>query len=164
MAWTSPATWVANTILTAAQLNEQVRDNLKAIGDPMTSYTPTWSAITTPPAIGNGTITGKYLAAGKFIRFRVTIAMGSTTTYGSGQYTVSLPFAAHGSGIQIVDTLAFGGTSYFGKGRITAGATAVGLYTPATTAGDLDRLVTATVPFAFANGDSITVCGTYEAA
>lgn len=28
MAWTAPSTWVANTPLTAAQLNQQLRDNL----------------------------------------------------------------------------------------------------------------------------------------
>lgn len=28
MAWTAPLTWVANTVLTAAQLNQQLRDNL----------------------------------------------------------------------------------------------------------------------------------------
>lgn len=27
MAWTTPLTWVANTVLTASQLNQQVRDN-----------------------------------------------------------------------------------------------------------------------------------------
>jgi len=28
MAWSNPATWVSNTTLTAAQLNQEVRDNL----------------------------------------------------------------------------------------------------------------------------------------
>ncbi len=28
MAWTAPSTWVAAAVLTAAQLNEQIRDNL----------------------------------------------------------------------------------------------------------------------------------------
>ena len=32
MVWTAPRTWVANTTLTAAQLNEQIRDNLLACG------------------------------------------------------------------------------------------------------------------------------------
>jgi hypothetical protein len=32
MAWTAPATWLAGSTLTAAQLNEQVRDNLLAGG------------------------------------------------------------------------------------------------------------------------------------
>jgi hypothetical protein len=32
MAWTAPSTWVSGAILTAAQLNEQLRDNLLANG------------------------------------------------------------------------------------------------------------------------------------
>jgi len=31
MAWSSPSTWVAGAVLTAAQLNAQVRDNLLAL-------------------------------------------------------------------------------------------------------------------------------------
>lgn len=34
MAWTTPSTWVAGAILTAAQLNQQLRDNMDAIGAP----------------------------------------------------------------------------------------------------------------------------------
>ena len=36
MAWTAPATWVAATPLGAAQLNEQLRDNLNALKAPPT--------------------------------------------------------------------------------------------------------------------------------
>lgn len=32
MAWTAPATWVSGAILTAAQLNTQLRDNLLSLG------------------------------------------------------------------------------------------------------------------------------------
>lgn len=33
MAWTAPSTWVAAAVLTAAQLNQQLRDNLLALSD-----------------------------------------------------------------------------------------------------------------------------------
>ena len=33
MAWTPPSTWFASAILTAAQLNQQLRDNMKWLGD-----------------------------------------------------------------------------------------------------------------------------------
>lgn len=33
MAWTTPSTWVASAVLTAAQLNQQIRDNLTALSD-----------------------------------------------------------------------------------------------------------------------------------
>ena len=34
MAWTAPSTWVAGAILTAAQLNEQLRDNMNFLAVP----------------------------------------------------------------------------------------------------------------------------------
>jgi len=34
MAWTSPRTWVTGEIVTAAMMNEQIRDNLLYLGDP----------------------------------------------------------------------------------------------------------------------------------
>lgn len=163
MTWNTPATWTAGTVLTSTQLNTNVRDNFKAIGDAWTAYTPTWSAATTNPVIGNGTIVGRYMQAGKYTTFRVVITMGSTTTYGTGQYSVSLPFAAHGTGLQIVDALYFEGGTRFAKARIVGGATTANLYAPATTAGAIDRLVTSTVPFTWANTNVLVVAGTYEA-
>ena len=91
MVWTAPSTWLAGSVVTAAKLNEQLRDNLQAIGDPWTAYAPVWTAATTNPVIGNGTITGAYIQAGKFIVWRFAIISGTTTTYGSGNYSISLP-------------------------------------------------------------------------
>lgn len=86
-------TWLAGEDPTAATLNAQIRDPFKAIGDPWTAYTPAWTANTTNPTIGNGTITGVYRAAGKHITFRIVIAAGSTTGWGSGAYRFSYPVA-----------------------------------------------------------------------
>lgn len=165
MAWTSPATWVANTVLTAAQLNTQVRDNLKAIGDPWTAYAPSWTAATSNPVISNGTIVGRHVAAGKLIHFRVVITMGSTTTFGTGQYSISLPVAAHGTGLQFLlgEATVAGGANRV-VGRIAAAGTTAVLYCDATTAGNPLRAVTPTVPATFANGSVLTITGTYEAA
>lgn len=165
MTWTNPRTWVALEDVTAALFNVHIRDNFKAIGDTWTAYTPAWTGSTTNPVINNGTIAGRYMQAGKYITFRVTITMGSTTTYGSGNYSVSLPpFAASSGGLQVVDAVYFDGTTRFGKGRIVSGASSANLYAPATTAGAADRLVTNLVPFTWANTNTITICGTYEAA
>lgn len=165
MAWTSPATWVANTVLTAAQLNTQLRDNLKAIGDPWTSYTPAWTASGTAPAIGNGAIIGKYIAAGKLIHFRVVLTMGSTTTYGTGQYSISLPTNAHGTGLQVASGEALiAGAAYRLHLRMAAGGSTALLYCDPTTAGNSVRSVTNLVPATFANTHYIVLAGTYEAA
>ena len=92
MAWTDPKTWSVNDVLSASDLNTYLRDNERAIGK-LTSYTPVWTASTTNPAIGNGTIQGRYIALEEWCWVSVQISVGSTTTLGSGTYSVSLPVA-----------------------------------------------------------------------
>ncbi|MEU9466561.1 hypothetical protein AB0D78_07865 [Streptomyces avermitilis] len=55
------------------------------------SYTPTWTAATTNPAIGDGTLTGKYAVVGKVCHFTTFMVFGSTTTFGNGVYSFGLP-------------------------------------------------------------------------
>lgn len=59
-------------------------DILSSLNAPWTSFTPTWTNTGTDPAIGNGTITGRWLQAGKFVAYSVRIAPGTTTSYGTG--------------------------------------------------------------------------------
>lgn len=98
MAWTSPRTWLAGEKPAAATLNTHIRDNFNAIGAAWTSYTPVWTAATTNPVIGNGTLNGAYVAAGKLIFYRIAIVAGTTTTWGSGAYSFTYPFAPLDSG------------------------------------------------------------------
>lgn len=94
MALTTPATWVALAQVTALQMNTEVRDQMNALLAAPTSYTPTWTASTTNPTIGNGTITGEWWTIGnKFLRVVITITVGSTTTVGTGNYSIGLPSA-----------------------------------------------------------------------
>lgn len=93
MAWTTLKTWNTSDILTAGDLNTYVRDNGNAIGK-LTAYTPTWTASTTNPTIGNGTIIGRYFAVEEWCWISVQVVSGTTTTGGSGIYNVSLPFTA----------------------------------------------------------------------
>ena len=166
MAWTSPSTWAAAAVLTAAQLNQQLRDNFKAIGDPWTSYTPTWSASGTAVAIGNGTQVGGYLNPGKLVIFRAKITMGSTTTYGTGSYRIALPVSMSASDpgrfmVTLLDSSAgstFQGLTYNVSGTLAPIAADNG------TAGGALAGITPTVPFTFASGDTIEVTGMYEGA
>lgn len=160
MTWTAPATWAADEVVTAAKMNTHVRDNLKAIGDAWTSYVPSWTATTTNPTLGNGTLTGKYLQAGKLVIFRIELTIGSTTTAGSGVYSLSLPVAtAHstnavlGGGGLFFDTSAanhYMHVPYIAGGAVRLAASAARW--------------TATVPVAPATDDVISVSGSYEAA
>jgi hypothetical protein len=93
MSWTDPRTWLAGEDPTAALFNVQIRDNLKAIGDPWTAYTPVLTGSTTNPVLGNGSLVGAYLQAGKLVLWRFSFTSGTTTTYGSGNYVITLPVA-----------------------------------------------------------------------
>jgi hypothetical protein len=61
-----------------------------------TVYTPTWTASTTNPTIGNGTLEGRYIELGSAVFGEVRIVAGSTTNRGSGTYAISLPFSSVG--------------------------------------------------------------------
>ena len=89
MAWTGPRTWVVGEAVTAALMNAHIRDNLKALGDALSSYTPTL----TNGTVGNGTITGNYTAAGKRVWYRGRFTLGSTSTISATPLRISLPVA-----------------------------------------------------------------------
>lgn len=63
-----------------------------------TAYTPVWGSSGTAPALGNGTITGRYIKVGKLVFYKISLVLGTTSTVGTGTYTWTLPpFAASGS-------------------------------------------------------------------
>lgn len=158
MAWTAPRTWVAGETVTAANLNAHVRDNLNAIGDPWTSYTPTLSNWT----LGNGTLTGFYIQAGKFVWGKAFYTVGSTDTK-SGNLVIGLPVTKvtdDGTGSPVGFGLAFD-TSGSAYNTVVAGHSTTArmlFYTP--TSG----VVNATVPWTWATGDKLHVEFFYEAA
>lgn len=57
------------------------------------AYTPVWTASSSNPSIGNGTLVGRYcvLAGLNSMRVSVRLVIGSTTTTGSGTWGFSLP-------------------------------------------------------------------------
>lgn len=55
------------------------------------SYTPSWTSSGTAPAVGNGTIAGKYRRVGDSAEILVSLTSGTTTTYGTGVYKWSIP-------------------------------------------------------------------------
>lgn len=57
-----------------------------------TTYAPTWSTTGTPPAIGNGTVSGRYARMyGRTYLAEFFLQAGSTTTFGTGSFTFTLP-------------------------------------------------------------------------
>jgi hypothetical protein len=146
--------WTAGTasgqVLTAATLN--------TIGAPSVFFTPTWTSTGTQPNIGNGSIQGSYFQFQKFIVGEIQIVIGSTTTFGTGNYLVSLPLPANStwcSGFgQLLDASA-GYTSVPGVAIGTGNNLEFRF-------GSFAGLWTAVVPFTLANLDQVRIKFFYE--
>ena len=143
-------------------LNGAVIDNTA-----WTSYTPVWTSSGTAPVIGNGIITGQYKLIGKTCFVRGNVAMGSTTTFGSGEWYISMPFtASNADAILMTATLLDNGSAWYNA--IMAGARAGFNYKAPMqyvnitngTASD----VNATQPFTWANTDRFLWNGSFEIA
>lgn len=86
-----PTNWNPDHAPTAAEL-EQV---LAVIRGTWTTYTPSWTGSSVNPAIGNGTITGRYCYLNATtIKVIVKLVFGSTSTKGTGGWRISLPLTA----------------------------------------------------------------------
>lgn len=68
--------------------------SLNGVGATSIAYTPTWTAATTNPVLGNGVLTGKYMRVNKLVMASIFLQIGSTTTMGSGVYYFSFPVSA----------------------------------------------------------------------
>lgn len=162
MAWIAPRTWVAGEIVTAANMNNHIRGNFRALGDPWTTYTPVWASTGTAPTLGNGTIDGGFAQAGQLVFFSIVLTIGSTSTAGTSIYTLTLPVPT-----ALPANAAVGSAHYF-----DASPTGYYSYTAYRSGGDAGQIAlsatntrwNATSPVVPAVGDVISVNGCYEAA
>ncbi len=142
-----------------------------------TDYTPTWTAATTNPSIGNGYIGGSYIQIGKTVFFKISVQASTTTSAGSGAYSFGLPVTAADTGYWDTTAsvqppinlgIAFmrnaGIASYWGYSFIDPATDpdvcGVQVGNEATAMATISN----SAPFAFANGDNIRIEGSYQAA
>jgi hypothetical protein len=150
----------------STNLTGSVTINQSRIDNGWIAYTPEWTAASSNPAINNGTIEGYYKVIGKTCFVRGNIAMGSTTTFGTGEWYVSMPFtASHADAILMGATLLDNGTAWYNATMLGARAgfnhkASIQYQTTGGTASD----VNATGPFTWANGDRFVWNGSYEIA
>lgn len=161
MAWTIPANVSAGTQILAATTNAILAD-LHIIGDAWTTYVPTWASSGTAPnlATNGGTLTGRYVPAGKLVIFEISLTFGGSSGIGTGGYTFTLPGTTLtssrfpcGTGV-LVDA---SGPAHLTRTALLASTTTVALNNEAGT-----RVNEATV--AWAVSDQINILGMYEAA
>jgi len=143
----------AGQVLTAATMN--------SIGAAWESYTPTWTASTTNPTIGNGFIEGRYCQIQTLVIVSAYVIPGSTTNYGSGNYRVSLPIDAKGTNAPIgFAGLLDASASYVGY---TGFATRVSATTAEFRIGNGSGIWSPSVPIPLAQSDQMRFTLIYEA-
>lgn len=88
---TAPKTWADNAVVSAADLNGEIRDRFNAIGS-WVSYAPTWAATGGTPSVGNGTLTGYYRTYGDVCDIAISLTLGSSSSMtNTTAWTFSLP-------------------------------------------------------------------------
>ena len=133
------------------------------------TYTPTWVAASgTAPAIGNGSLTGRYTQIGSLCHVLIKIYFGSSSTFGNGGVLrFGLPFTAAtisgmahvGSGSYIINDSGTGTTG----GTVELGSALAYITLNCNPSGTVGAtLATNAVPLTWANGDSLTVECLYE--
>jgi hypothetical protein len=150
----------------STNLTGSVTINESRIDNGWTAYTPQWTAASVNPAIGDGTIEGYYKVIGKTCFVRGNIAMGSTTTFGTGEWYVSMPFtASHADAILMNATLLDNGTAWYNATMVGARAgfnhkAPIQYQNTGGTASDVNP----TGPFTWTTSDRFVWNGSYEIA
>jgi len=121
-----------------------------------------WTGTSSNPAIGNGTLAASYFKIGRLVLCWITMTMGSTTTFGSGEWRWALPVtAASNSNYMCGSWTAFQNSS----GKLFTGTSIT--YTTLLGALDYSNSTTrvgAGTPFTFAANDSLNIMFIYESA
>lgn len=139
-------------------------------GSTWTSYPAVWSTSGTAPALGNGTLSTSYTLRGDECHVSIRQVMGSTTTYGTGQFRWSLPFTA----VTLPSSAMFwtgsalagdAGTAYYpGVARLLSGSNLVMCINPATATGSSSTEWNASRPHTWGSGDYLGLDLTYQIA
>lgn len=126
-----------------------------------TSYTPSWTALTTNPTLGSSTITGRYKALDSktyIVQISVSITTGGAWNAGSGSYRFSLPSVTAATGrIQVGSAHVLdSGTAHFsGTCKVSSGSTIIDEVVIGDATGN--RLLGHNVPVTWATSDQINL-------
>ncbi|NMO52035.1 hypothetical protein HH310_12610 [Actinoplanes sp. TBRC 11911] len=134
-------------------------DFLPQLG-PWTAFTPTYGAAGGSPAIGNGSLVGRYLRMGKTVFYVARMTWGSTTVTGTSFLRFGLPSTPNAAidyiGSAMLLDVSAGTAGYLTSTSMASAVPYVLIGAP--TGG----LVTNTIPFTLASGDIVRWAGTYE--
>lgn len=159
MAWSAVSTPVTNTGISVSAFGALVAGNFAVIGGARSTWSPTLGNITNH----NGTTVARYRQVDKETEFYFQLTFGSTTAVAGG-VSITLPTTPSQSGwgcVALALDSSAGSVIYGGVG-VNTGSTTLGFRFPPTTAGNSWVGMTATQPFSWAVGDTLTVSGRYE--
>jgi hypothetical protein len=162
----APRTWVVGEVVTAALMNQEIRDQINSMLAAWTSYTPTWTAATTNPVLGNGTLVGRYMKIGRTVQYHINLIPGSTTTFGAGGYSFDIPSTAANAGASYIGAAQLlAGTRWQGQNVISPSATTTSpFFSTNSTTSTLSQM-SGTVPVnPLASGHQLRITGVYETA
>jgi hypothetical protein len=128
------------------------------------SYTVAWTASGANPSLGNGILIGEYCQIGKLTSMAISLTMGSTTTYGSGNWYFSLPATVASSNVRYLGSAwiydVSPPTSYTRIVSLSSSASIVQHFIQNAGAASLSP----TSPMTWASGDLLLFSVTYRAA
>lgn len=125
-----------------------------------TAFTPTWSGSTTNPSLGNGTVDAAYRKCGSVVLFRITYTFGTTTNFGAGAWGFTLPAAIPPKVVQSASALmvdASASSRFPGSAFLTNASGVFRVLVPTGGVG-----ASPSVPFTWADGDILSISGSYE--
>lgn len=119
-------------------------------------YLPDWTAATTNPTLGNGTLTGRFCLAGKLCIARIYLLVGSTTSVGVGAYSFTYPInPTEPKYVAGIYNLRDAGSSFY-FGNVYGFASTFALLR------DSNIYVTNATPFGLGNTDYLHIDVSYE--
>lgn len=150
------------TLASAAITAPYISGEMSPYGFPQWfNYTPAWTGFGGNPALGNGTRVGRFSITGGTVKADLTITMGSTTTYGSGEWSLGLPVAAAAAGTNYHGSawaLDSGTAYYSGGAKCAQGATVMQGYNSAAGSNSWGS----GVPHVWATNDILSMGISYE--
>lgn len=160
----APRTWVVGEVVSAALMNQEIRDQLNTFFGAWTTYTPTWTGSTTNPVLGNGTLTGRYMKIGRTVWAEVFLQPGGTTTFGSGTYLFSAPFTKAASGTESVGGARLSaGSVYMGQCVLSPSSSSMNATFPNTSTPATAVNMSNSTPATLASGHALRLSICYEA-
>lgn len=129
------------------------------------SYTPSWTASTTNPTLGNGTVVGRYALAGKVCHVTIRLIPGSTTTFGTGTYLFGVPFTAASANVEYMGVARLtAGSTFIGQVDLGAGGALMNATFPSQSNPGIAANMSTVAPATFASGHTLRMSLTYEIA